>query len=152
MGGVLTGETDKPPTFFVWALQDMAHAPLAKVQVIKGWVDQAGAMQERVIDVACGDNTPTAPGETCQTTGSVNLQDCTWGTDTGAREIKAWWQDPDYDAALSTFYYVRVVQNPTCRWSTYDALRLNVDPPEGVPAAVQEMAWASPIWIKPAGG
>ena len=141
MGGVLSARPGSAPRLFIWALQDQDHAPLARVQVVKGWRDADGGLQEQVIDVACAGDCDAKP--------TVNLQSCEWDADTGASEIRTWWQDPDYNASLSTFYYVRAVQIPTCRWSTYDALRLGLAPPEGVPATVEEMAWASPIWIKP---
>ncbi len=150
MGGVLSARADKPLKLFVWAMQDMAHAPLAKVQVIKGWIDPRGDMREAVFDIACADGLPPAAGQTCTAKAGVNLEDCSWDADAGAAEIKTWWQDRDYNPDLSTFYYMRVVQQPTCRWSTYDALRLGLQPPADVPPTVQEMAWASPIWIKPA--
>lgn len=149
MGGVLTARAGQTPEFFVWAMQDRLHAPLHKVQMIKGWVDGQGELQEQVFDIACGNRPISEVDDGCPVQAQVNLQDCSWQAGTGSAEVRVRWQDPDYDASLSAFYYVRVVQMPTCRWSTYDALRLGVPPPEGVPATVQEMAWASPIWIKP---
>ena len=150
MGGVLESSGADAPLLFVWALQDQMHAPLAKVQVVKGWLDEDGAMHERVFDIACADGEPSAPDGRCSTPVSeLDLSTCRWSSAAGTPEIQTWWRDPDYRADHSTFYYVRVVQVPTCRWTTYDALRVGQSPPEGLPAAVREMAWASPIWVQP---
>ena len=78
---------------------------------------------------------------------SVNPSDCRWSTERGDSEERVLWRDPGYDASHDAFYYARVVQNPTCRWTTYDSLRLGVEPPADVPALVAEMAWSSPIWL-----
>ncbi|MEM7220406.1 MAG: DUF3604 domain-containing protein [Pseudomonadota bacterium] len=147
MGGVLPAREGDAPAFFIWALKDQDHAPLAKAQVVKGWRNPDGSLSERVFDVACA-GARGADGR-CELDASVDLNDCGWAESAGAAELKTWWRDPDYDPAQSAFYYVRVAQIPTCRWSTYDALRLDLPPPEGVPATVQEMAWASPIWVRP---
>ncbi|HBK17795.1 MAG TPA: hypothetical protein DDZ38_04080, partial [Gammaproteobacteria bacterium] len=72
--------------------------------------------------------------------------------DAGAAELKTLWTDPDYDADEDAFYYVRVVQSPTCRWTTYDSLKLGIPPPADAPATVTEMAWASPIWLQALSG
>ena len=80
------------------------------------------------------------------------MTDCSWADSAGASELKMLWTDPDYDPGEDAFYYVRVVQNPTCRWSTYDSLRLDREPPADVPATVTEMAWASPVWVKASDG
>jgi hypothetical protein len=78
----------------------------------------------------------------------VDMTDCSWVNLAGASQLKTLWTDPDYNSGEDAFYYVRVVQNPTCRWTTYDSLRLGREPPTDVPATVTEMAWASPIWVK----
>ena len=79
----------------------------------------------------------------------VNLADCSISTDKGATELSATWTDPDFKANDRAFYYTRVLENPTCRWSTYDALRLKIPPPDDAPATVQQRAWSSPIWYTP---
>ncbi len=133
---------------FVWALQDPDNAPLAKLQVVKGWIEN-GQRQERVYDIACGRSLIDPATGRCQDNGAtVNLDDCSWDSAAGSPELKARWTDPDYAPDEDAFYYVRVVQNPTCRWTTYDSLRLGREPPSDSPATVTEMAWGSPIWIK----
>jgi hypothetical protein len=76
------------------------------------------------------------------------MNDCSWDNTAGASELKTLWTDPDYDSDEDAFYYVRVVQNPTCRWTTYDSLRLGREPPSDVPATAAEMAWGSPVWVR----
>jgi hypothetical protein len=76
------------------------------------------------------------------------MNDCSWDNTAGAPELKTLWTDPDYESNEDAFYYVRVVQNPTCRWTTYDSLRLGREPLDDSPATVTEMAWGSPIWVK----
>lgn len=153
MGGELgvQEETQSSPTFFVWAGADLMSAPLQRVQVVKGWVDAAGEVQERVRDIACADGlaVDTATGRCPDNGASVDTSNCAISTGTGAEDISAAWQDPTFDPTQNAFYYVRVLQNPTCRWSTYDAIRLGVEPPGHVPATIRERAWSSPIWIGP---
>ena len=149
MGGSLEGQAGVL-SLFVWAVKDPDNAPLAKVQVIKGWMEN-GERQETVHDIACGGSAlDTLTGKCAPNDAKVDLSDCSW-TDAGeAGELRVLWADPDYNAREDAFYYVRVVQNPTCRWTTYDSLRLGREPPTDVPATVTEMAWASPIWVKAA--
>jgi hypothetical protein len=151
MGGVLqpkAGETHSP-TFFVWASADSLSAPLQRVQVVKGWIDAEGETHERVHDVVCADglavdkDTGHCPGNGA----SVEISTCELIGDTGAEQLIAAWRDEDFDASQGAFYYVRAIQNPTCRWSTYDAIRLGREPDPRVPATVRERAWSSPIWI-----
>ena len=132
----------------VWAVRDPDSAPLAKVQVIKGWLEN-GERHEVVHDVACGAASMDAALGKCESNpAAVSLNDCSWDNSVGASELRTLWVDPDYDSALDAFYYVRVVQNPTCRWSTYDSLRLGRKPPPDLPATVSEMAWGAPIWVE----
>ena len=143
MGGTLTN-TAVAPHLFVWAAQDPDHAPLAKIQIIKGWLED-GEARERVYDVACGG---MASEDGCfATRAPVDLSDCSWASDTGSPELRADWVDPDYKTSHNAFYYARVVQIPTCRWTTYDSLRLGRAPPTDVPPTITEMAWSSPIWV-----
>ena len=115
--------------------------------MIKGWIEN-GEKKERVYDLACGDGSVPESGQSCPVvSAAVNATDCSWDNEAGAPELRSSWQDPDFDAAHNAFYYVRVVQMPTCRWTTYDSLRLGIEPPTDVPAMIQEMAWASPVWV-----
>jgi hypothetical protein len=143
MGGTLIAEAGAP-RLFVWATQDPDHAPLAKIQIIKGWLED-GEAREKVFDVACADS--DASGACVSTLAPVDLSDCSWSDAAGAPELRADWVDPDYNAAHNAFYYARVIQIPSCRWTTYDSLRLGQAPPTDVPATISEMAWSSPIWV-----
>jgi hypothetical protein len=105
--------------------------------------------QELVYDVACGGSTLNAVTGKCDDNNAkVSLNDCSWDKTAGASELKTLWTDPDYSPDEDAFYYVRVVQNPTCRWTTYDSLRLGREPIDDSPSTVTEMAWGSPIWLK----
>ena len=143
MGGTLIAEDDAP-RLFVWATQDPDHAPLAKIQIIKGWLED-GETHEKVFDTACSDKNTN--GACIATKAPVDLSNCAWSNSAGAPELRTTWVDPDYDASHHAFYYARVIQIPTCRWTTYDSLRLGREPPADVPATITEMAWSSPIWV-----
>lgn len=154
MGGVLPSRPDdtQSPAFFAWAAADPLSAPLQRIQVVKGWIDAAGQTHETVRDIACADDLDVDPATgRCPDNGAaVDLSDCSVDTGTGAGELAVVWRDPDYVPGQNAFYYVRVLQNPTCRWSTYDSLRLGREPPAHVPATIRERAWSSPIWLKTA--
>jgi hypothetical protein len=151
MGGVLRpAETDTAsPAFYVAALGDWMSAPLQRIQIIKGWIDADGKTHEKVRDIACADGLEVDPTTLrCPDNGaSVDLTTCKPMADSGAMQLMKAWKDPDFDRAQGAFYYVRVLQNPTCRWSTYDALRLGREPDPRVPAILRERVWSSPIWI-----
>lgn len=102
-------------------------------------------------DVACSDGgRPGAETHRYPDNGGVvNLEDCSISTDKGASELAATWSDPDFDAEERAFYYVRVIENPVCRWSMYDARKARVDHPDQLPATVTERPWSSPIWYTP---
>ena len=150
MGGRLFARDGKAPDFIVWASRDAHSAALQRVQVIKGWL-AGGELRERVFDVACSDGLEVDPvTHRCPDNGAgVNLDDCSLHGAAGAAELRARWQDPEFDASERAFYYVRVLENPICRWSTWDAIRAGVEPREGIAATVQERAWSSPIWYLP---
>ena len=152
MGADLVARDDQVPAFIVWALRDPLSAPLQRVQIIKGWIAE-GEVQEKVFDVACSDGGVVDPvTHRCpDNNAKVNLADCSIVAGTGAPELKARWRDPEFDANQRAFYYTRVLENPTCRWSTWDALRAGVEPREGVAKTIQERAWSSPIWYVPRG-
>jgi hypothetical protein len=157
MGGVLRPDAAKDagkknsPGFFVWATRDSLDAPLQRVQMIKGWIDAQGQTQEKVVDIACADGLTVDPATSrCPDNGaSVDLDTCNFSTGSGADELKTLWHDPEYDPTQNAFYYVRVLMNPTCRWSSYDAIRLGREPDPRVPATIRERAWTSPIWLDP---
>ncbi len=152
MGGDLDAQRGVSPVFAVWALADTLSAPLQRLQIIKGWIDLNGETHERVYDVACSDGGTVDPAtHRCPDNGAVvNLDDCSWSRDKGDTQLNTLWRDPDFDARERAFYYARVLENPTCRWSTWDALRAEVEPRSDLPKTIQERAWSSPIQLHPA--
>jgi len=134
------------PTFWVWASQDPRAPELDRVQVIKGWLDN-GQPQQKGWDVACaGDRTPGEDGKCPATTASVDIDSCAL-SGSGASELQTTFIDPDFSADQIAFYYIRVFENPSCRWTTALANEADVDRPTDVPATVQHRAWSSPIWV-----
>ncbi|MEM7016979.1 MAG: DUF3604 domain-containing protein [Pseudomonadota bacterium] len=147
MGGDLdVGET---PSFWVWATQDPAGATLDRVQVIKGWVD-GNEQKQRVWDVVCSaDRTPNEEGRCAPTPATVNPQNCDRLDGAGASELQTMFTDPDYRQDQHAFYYVRVLENPSCRWTTWMANKAGIEVPKDVPMTEQHRGWSSPIWVKP---
>ncbi|MEP4051198.1 MAG: DUF3604 domain-containing protein [Litorimonas sp.] len=145
MGGNLT--TDTAPTFLAWAARDPRGAPLDRIQIIKSWNTTSGP-QEAVYDMACSDGSEPDPDTNrCPDNGaSVDLKNCAPSTEQGDPELKAVWTDPDYTSGESAAYYVRVLENPTCRWSTWDALKAGTEFHPDLPTTIKERAWSSPIW------
>ncbi len=138
------------PNFMVYALRDPIGANLDRLQIVKGWQDADGNTQEKVYDVAwSGDRTPDATGKLPAVGNTVDVANATWANTIGASELTTIWADPDFDPALKAFYYARVLEIPTPRWTTYDAFRFNIDIPEGTPTSTQERAYTSPIWYTP---
>ena len=153
MGADLLADGDSSPRFLVWATRDLRSAPLERLQIVKGWVAE-GEAREQVFDVASSDGLEPDP-ETyrCADNGAtVDLGDCSISEDVGAAELTALWTDPDFDASQRSVYYVRVLENPVCRWSTWDALRAGVERRPDLPATIQERAFSSPIWLVPSIG
>ncbi|MCZ6889079.1 MAG: DUF3604 domain-containing protein [Gammaproteobacteria bacterium] len=150
MGADLLAQRRGEPKFFVWAARDPRAAALQRLQVIMGWVDD-GVTHEQVYDVACSDGGNVDPKtHRCPDNGAkVDISNCAITPDLGAGELKALWTDPDFDRRERAFYYVRVLENPTCRWSTWDAIKAGVARRPDLPATIQERAWSSPIWIEP---
>lgn len=148
MGSELRATADVP-SFLLWAAGDPRGTPLQRLQVVKGFI-QNGEPAEKVYDVACSDGlSPSTDTYRCPDNGArVNLADCSIRGDVGDPELLALWQDPEYSDAEDAFYYLRVLENPTCRWSTWDALREGVEPRPDLPATLQERAWSSPIWVR----
>jgi hypothetical protein len=151
MGGELVAEANQSPSFLVWALQDANKSALQRVQIIKASV-RDGDSSEKVFDVACSDGAKVNPQtHRCPDNGArVNLTDCTVSTGVGDPEMLANWVDPEFDESDHSIYYVRVLENPVCRWSTWDAVRTGVEPNPALSATIQERAWTSPIWFSPA--
>ena len=136
--------------FMVWASRDAHSAPLQRVQIVKGWLEN-GEHHEMVHDVVCADQGVVDPQtHRCPDNGAtVNLKDCSISANLGAAQLSAVWVDPNFDAQQQAFYYARVIENPTCRWSTWDAVRAGVEPRDGLKTTIQERAWSSPIWVNP---
>lgn len=148
MGADLAASGDRPPQFLVWAVSDaIGGVPLQRAQVIKGFVKN-GEHNEVVYDVACSDGLSVDPStHRCPDNGArVNLADCSITPNVGASELKTLWQDPDFEPGQEAFYYVRVLENPTCRWSTWDAVKAGVAPRSDLQKTIQERVWSSPIW------
>jgi hypothetical protein len=151
MGGDLpTKPKDaKAPTFAVRALKDPQSGNLDRIQIVKGW-RQLGHSYEKIYDVAWSDNRKqNASGKLPAVGNTVDIKNATYSNSIGDTQLSADWTDPDFDPTQYAVYYVRVLEIPTPRWSTYDAKVLGIDPPEGVPATIQERAWSSPIWYTP---
>ena len=152
MGSDLLHNENKIPEFLVWAQRDKNGAPLQRIQIIKGWIDNnSGRPKEKVYDVACSDGMQAdSTTNRCPDNGArVNINDCSISTNVGASELKTVWKDPEFTPDDKTFYYVRVLENPTCRWSTWDAIKAGYKPREGLHETIQERAWSSPIWYIP---
>ena len=147
MGSTLQADGNHQPTFLTWAVADPNTAQLQRIQIIKGWLKN-GQHQEQVYDVACSDGLTVDPQtHRCPDNGAqVDLADCSTNANVGAGELKTLWQDPNFIAGQEAFYYVRVLENPVCRWSTWDALRAGKAPRSDLPVTIQERAWSSPIW------
>lgn len=150
MGAVLTQKAGerRTPTFLVSALKDPARGNLDRIQIVKGWHDSQGQLQERVYNVVwAGARSENSKGQLAAVGNSVNVETATWQNNIGASSLTAVWVDPDYESDQQAFYYARVLEIPTPRWSTYDAARLSAPVPEDAPKTTQERAYTSPIWV-----
>jgi len=149
MGGDLAAAPEgKKPVFLVQAMKEANGANLDRIQIIKGWI-QGGAQHETIHDVALSDGRVAEGGKVSAVGITVSVQEASYDNSIGDPQLHAVWTDPDFDPALPAVYYVRVLQIPTPRWSTYDAKRLNVPIPKGLPESIQERAYTSPIWYMP---
>ncbi|HEU4957485.1 MAG TPA: DUF3604 domain-containing protein, partial [Sphingomicrobium sp.] len=151
MGGDLTrAPAGKVPTFLVAALKDQIGANLDRYQIVKGWIDANGQLHEKVYDVAwSGNRKRGANGKVPAVGNTVDLRTATWTNTIGAPELIAVWKDPDFDPGQPAFYYGRVLEIPTPRWTAYDAVRFKIPIPKGVRTIIQERAYTSPIWYNP---
>lgn len=153
MGGDLAAApAGKAPTFLVAALKDPMGANLDRIQIVKGWLDDKGAPQEKVYDVAWGDfdkRQPGTDGKLPAVGNTVDLANATWRNTIGDPELITVWKDPDFDPNQRAFYYARVLEIPTPRWTAYDAKRFGVEPLPGTRMTIQERAYTSPIWYTP---
>jgi hypothetical protein len=151
MGGDLPANAagKKAPSFMVFALRDPIGGNLDRIQIIKGWYD-GKKQHEKVYDVAwSGDRKPGADGKVPAVGNTVDARTASWSNTIGASELGGVWTDPDFDPKRRAFYYARVLEIPTPRWSTYDAFRFGVPIPEGASASTQDRAYTSPIWYTP---
>ena len=140
------------PHFLVYALRDPMGANLDRIQIVKGWLDDRGEPREHVYDVAwSGDRKPGKDGKLPPVGDTVDLSIPSWSNAIGAADLGAVWQDPDFDPRLDAFYYARVIEIPTPRWTAYDQVKFKLDLPADIPLKVQERAYTSPIWYKPRG-
>ncbi len=150
MGADLAKKGDASPGFFLWATRDTDSVALQRLQIIKGWIED-GKPKEAVIDVACSDGGEVNP-ETrrCPDNGArVDLTTCAASEGKGSAQMMTFWEDKNFDPEQRAFYYVRVLENPKCRWSTWDAIRAGVAPRPDMHATIQDRAWSSPIWYQP---
>jgi hypothetical protein len=151
MGGDLSrAPAGKVPTFLVAALKDPIGANLDRYQIVKGWMDASGKLHEKVYDVVWGGNRKIgANGKLPAVGNTVDLASATWSNTIGAPELITVWRDPDFDPKQPAFYYGRVIEIPTPRWTAYDAKRFGVTAPKGARMIIQERAYTSPIWYNP---
>ena len=152
MGGDLTARPSgaSAPTFMVYSLRDAQGANLDRIQIIKGWLGDGGETHEQVYDVAwSGGRSVGSDGKLPPVGNTVDAANANWTNTIGASELGTVWTDPDFDPDQSAFYYARVIEIPTPRWSTYDAFRFGIPIPDGVSASTQERAYTSPIWYDP---
>jgi hypothetical protein len=155
MGGDLHGApAGKAPTFLVAALKDPIGANLDRIQIIKGWLDKKGEVYEKIYEVAWGDaderKLDAKTGKLPAVGNTVDVPNASWTNTIGDPELIAVWKDPDFNPGLHAFYYARVIEIPTPRWTAYDAKYYKVEMPKDVPMTLQERAYTSPIWYTPA--
>src|SRR5262245_2018192 len=151
MGGDLRkAPAGKKPTFLVAAVKDPFSGNLDRIQIVKGWLGTDGKAQEKVYDVVwSGDRKPGANGKLPPVGNTVNVAKATWSNSIGSPELISVWTDPDFDASLPAFYYARIIEIPTPRWTAYEARRYGIEMTADVPMTTQERAYTSPIWYTP---
>jgi hypothetical protein len=152
MGGTLIGApSGGAPSFLIRALRDPDGANLDRVQIIKGWLDGKGELHERIYDVAVSDGRPVGADGRCKEPvgNTVDIPTATYTNTIGDAVLAAHWVDPAFDPRENAFYYVRVLEIPTPRWTTFDAAFFGIPLPDTVPATIQDRAYTSPIWYTP---
>ena len=152
MGGDLSkAKRGQVPKFLVIAGMDADGARLDRIQIIKGWMDKAGKLQEKVYDVAWSDDRKLdkRTGKLPAVGNTVDVENATYLNTIGAPQLSTYWEDPDFDRAERAFYYARVLEIPTPRWTTYDSAYFNVELQDDVPSSIQDRAYTSPIWYTP---
>jgi hypothetical protein len=140
------------PTFLVAALKDPIEANLDRIQIVKGWLDHNGQVQEKVYDVVWGDadkRKAGSDGKVAAVGSTVDIENATWTNTIGDPELITVWKDPDFDPKLKAFYYTRVIEIPTPRWTAYDAKRFGIKALAGTRMTIQERGYTSPIWYTP---
>lgn len=142
---------DDAPSFMVRALRDADGANLDRVQIVKGWVDSKGGMHERIYDVAVSDGRTIGKDGRCKEDvgTTVDVKGATYRNSIGDALLTAHWQDPDFNPNVRAFYYVRVIEIPTPRWTAYDAARFGIELPDHIQMTIQDRAYTSPIWYTP---
>jgi hypothetical protein len=150
MGGDLPAGDAAAPSFAVWAIRDPESGNLDRIQIIKGWVDDTGKSHEKVFDVAwSGQRSLDAQGQLSDVGNTVDASTASYSNSIGAEQLSTVWRDPQFDPKQEAFYYARVIEIPTPRWTTFDAVKLGIPAPE--PVSLQERAVTSAIWYKPRG-
>ena len=150
MGGDIHNQGGQAPQLAIWAIKDPEGANLDRIQVIKAYLDGDGNPKERIYNVAWSDNREVnAAGDIPPVGNSVDVSEATYANDIGAVSLSTIWSDPDFDPAVESMYYLRVLEIPTPRWSTYDAKALGIPVIDNIDATIQERAWSSPVWYMP---
>ncbi|MEZ5570447.1 MAG: DUF3604 domain-containing protein [Halioglobus sp.] len=148
MGQQLPAGDAATPSFAVWAIRDPESGNLDRIQIIKGWVDETGKSHEKLFDVVwSGERSIDANGKLPAVGNTVDAATATYSNSIGAQQLSTVWTDPQFDPEQEAFYYARVIEIPTPRWTTFDALKLGIPAPE--PVSLQERAVTSAIWYKP---
>jgi hypothetical protein len=152
MGGDLREALDdaSAPTFLVYALRDPIGANLDRIQIVKGWLDAEGQTHEKVYEIVwAGDRVLGSDGKLPPIGSTVDVANANWTNTIGAPELATVWSDPEFDPTQKAFYYARVLEIPTPRWTTYDAFRFGLELSGDVPKEIQERAYTAPIWYTP---
>ncbi len=151
MGGELKS-SEQAPGFLVSALMDPESANLDRIQVVKGWIDDAGETHEKIFDIAwsdAGSRGMNENGSIAAVGNTVDLSTGSWTNTIGSPSLSSFWQDPEFDASQSAFYYARVLEIPTPTWPVLDAIKYGFEMPEDIIKTQQERAYTSPIWYRP---